>query len=191
MIFLSLFLTFLEIGAVSFGGGYGMIALIKEKVMQNGWLGEEELLDMIAVSESTPGPIAVNMATFVGAREGGVLGSLVATLGIVLPSFIIILLIAMLLRNFLRYKGVSAFLTGVRPCIVALIVSTALALLSSTLFGFRDIGQANPVIDWRGLLILALLFLFALGTKHYLKKKLSPILIMLISAALGMLLYAL
>ena len=191
MIFLSLFLTFLEIGAVSFGGGYGMIALIKEKVMQNGWLGEEELLDMIAVSESTPGPIAVNMATFVGAREGGVLGSLVATLGIVLPSFIIILLIAMLLRNFLRYKGVSAFLTGVRPCIVALIVSTSLTLLSSTLFGFRDIGQANLFIDWRGLLILALIFLLTLGIKRYMKKKLPPILIILISAGLGMLLYAL
>ena len=92
--FLKLFLTFLEIGAVSFGGGYGMISLIREKVLLNGWLSEAEFLSFIAVSESTPGPLAVNMATFIGASQGGVLGALCATLGVVLPSFFIILLIA-------------------------------------------------------------------------------------------------
>ena len=94
MIYLQLFLTFLEIGAVSFGGGYAMIPLIREKVISHGWLVEEELLNMIAVSESTPGPIAVNMATFIGSEQGGVLGAMLATLGVVLPSFIIILLIS-------------------------------------------------------------------------------------------------
>lgn len=92
--FLKLFLTFLEIGAVSFGGGYGMISLIREKVLLNGWLSEAEFLSFIAVSESTPGPLAVNMATFIGASQGGVPGALCATLGVVLPSFFIILLIA-------------------------------------------------------------------------------------------------
>ena len=92
--FLKLFLTFLEIGAVPFGGGYGMISLIREKVLLNGWLSEAEFLSFIAVSESTPGPLAVNMATFIGASQGGVLGALCATLGVVLPSFFIILLIA-------------------------------------------------------------------------------------------------
>ena len=87
--FLKLFLTFLEIGAVSFGGGYGMISLIREETLSHGWLSEDALLNMIAVAESTPGPIAVNMATFVGSSQGGVLGSLLATLGVVLPSFII------------------------------------------------------------------------------------------------------
>ena len=93
MIYIELFLNFLQVGAVSFGGGYAMISLIREKVLMNGWLSEGELLNMIAVSESTPGPIAVNMATFVGSKQGGILGSFVATLGVVLPSFIIILII--------------------------------------------------------------------------------------------------
>ena len=82
MIYLKLFLTFLEIGAVSFGGGYGMISLVREKVITNGWLTDGEFLNMIAVAESTPGPIAVNMATFVGSTQGGVLGSALATLGV-------------------------------------------------------------------------------------------------------------
>ena len=94
MIYLNLFIAFFEIGLFTFGGGYAMISLIHDKAIAFGWLAEEELLNMIAVSESTPGPIAVNMATFVGSTQGGVLGSLVATLGVVFPSFIIILLIS-------------------------------------------------------------------------------------------------
>ena len=126
--FLKLFLTFLEIGAVSFGGGYGMISLIREKVLLNGWLSEAEFLSFIAVSESTPGPLAVNMATFIGASQGGVLGAFCATLGVVLPSFFIILLIAALIHDLLKYAGVEAFLSGVRPCVVALILSTAFTM---------------------------------------------------------------
>ena len=118
MIYLELFLTFLQIGAFSFGGGYGMISLIREKVTMLGWLSEEELLNMIAVSESTPGPIAVNMATFVGSTQGGFPGALVATLGVILPSFVLILIIAALIRNMLKYAGVQAFLGGIRPCVV-------------------------------------------------------------------------
>ena len=110
MIYFKLFLTFFEIGLFTFGGGYAMISLVREKVLTFGWMTEEELLNMIAVSESTPGPIAINMATFVGSTQGGFLGSLMATLGVVLPSFIIILLISALIRNFLKYKGVQAFL---------------------------------------------------------------------------------
>ena len=126
--FLKLFLTFLEIGAVSFGGGYGMISLIREKVLLHGWLSEAEFLSFIAVSESTPGPLAVNMATFIGASQGGVPGALCATLGVVLPSFFIILLIAALIHDLLKYAGVEAFLSGVRPCVVALILSTAFTM---------------------------------------------------------------
>ncbi len=92
MIYRSRFLGFLEIGAVSFGGGYSMIPLIRELTISQGWLTEEELLNFIAVSESTPGPIAINMATFVGSSQGGIFGSFCATLGVVLPSFIIILI---------------------------------------------------------------------------------------------------
>ena len=102
MILLELFFTFFKIGALTFGGGYAMIPFVREQVLLHGWLTEEELLNMIAVSESTPGPIAVNMATFVGSNEAGILGSIFATLGVVLPSFIIILIISALLKNFLN-----------------------------------------------------------------------------------------
>ncbi len=188
MIYVKLFLTFLEIGAVSFGGGYGMISLIREKVLTNGWLTEEALLNMIAVAESTPGPIAVNMATFIGSSQGGILGSLLATLGVVLPSFFIILLIAALIRNFLKYGGVKAFLGGVRPCVVGLILATAITMFMSNLLGFSKISGALS-LDFRGLLIFVVLAVFALVWKKLKKKKPSPILLILISAGLGMLLY--
>ena len=132
MIYLRLFLTFLEIGAVSFGGGYGMISLIREKVLGYGWLTEEEFLSFIAVSESTPGPLAVNMATFIGSSQGGLPGALCATLGVVLPSFCIILLIAALMRNLLKYAGVNAALGGIRPAVVGLILGTALTMALGT-----------------------------------------------------------
>ncbi len=189
MIYLKLFLTFFEIGLFTFGGGYAMISLIREKTLAFGWLTEEELLNMIAVSESTPGPIAVNMATFVGSSQGGILGSLVATLGVVLPSFIIILLISALIRNFLKYKGVQAFLGGVRPCVVALILATAITMLLSTLLGITTV-DGGIAIDVRGILILAFLVAIALLFKRIKKKKPSPICMILISAGLGMLLYS-
>ena len=190
MIYLTLFLTFLEIGAVSFGGGYGMISLIREKVMAFGWMTEEELLNVIAVAESTPGPIAVNMATFVGSRQGGVLGSLLATLGVILPSFIIILLIAALIRNFLKYSGVKAFLGGVRPCIVGLILSTAITMGISKLVGFASVGDAIAP-DLCGIIIFATLLAISLVWSKIKKKKPSPIVMILISAGLGMILYPL
>ncbi len=190
MICLKLFLAFFEIGLFTFGGGYAMISLIREKALAFGWLTEEELLNMIAVSESTPGPIAVNMATFVGSTQGGVLGSLAATLGVVLPSFIIILLIVSLIRNLLKYKGIKAFLSGVRPCVIALILATAMTMLLSTLFGITTVGGGfSP--DYKGLIILAILVAIALIFKKIKKKKPSPILMILVSAGLGMLLYGL
>ena len=189
MIYLKLFLTFCQIGMFTFGGGYAMISLIRDNAISLGWLTEEELLNMIAVSESTPGPIAVNMATFVGSTQGGILGSLVATLGVVLPSFIIILLICAVIRNFLKYKEVQAFLRGVRPCVVALILATALTMAFSTLLKFTTFkGGISP--DFRGIIILAILVLIALIFKKIKNKKPSPILMILISAGLGMLIYS-
>lgn len=189
MIYLELFLAFLQIGAVSFGGGYAMIALIREKVLAQGWLGEEELMNMIAVAESTPGPIAVNMATFVGAKQGGLMGSLLATLGVVLPSFIIILLIAAIIKNFLKYRGVKAVLCGIRPCVIGLILSTALSMLLSTLFGLKTIYDSFA-IDWRGIAIFAILVLSALVIQKKTKKKPSPILMIVLSAGLGAVAYS-
>lgn len=198
MIYLKLFLAFLKIGAFTFGGGYAMIALVRETVLSNGWLTESEVIDFIAVAESTPGPIAVNMATFVGSSQAGILGSLVATLGIVLPSFVIILLIAAVIRNFLKYKGVQAFLSGIRPCIVALILSTAVTMGLNVLFRVTEIktlsesvqaGNALSNINWIGILILAVVVAFATIYKHFKGKKPSAIIMIVISAALGMLLY--
>ncbi len=189
MIYFQLFLTFFEIGLFTFGGGYAMISLIRDKALVLGWLTEEELLNMIAVSESTPGPIAVNMATFVGSTQGGILGSLVATLGVVLPSFIIILLVCAAIRNFLKYKGVQAFLRGVRPCVVALILATAITMALSLLLNFTTLtGGVTP--DVRGMIILAFLVAIELVFKKMKKKKPSPILMILISAGLGMLFYS-
>ena len=188
MILLKLFLTFLKVGAVSFGGGMGMISVIRDEVLGHGWMTEEELLNMIAVAESTPGPIAVNIATFVGAGEGGFFGALLATLGIVLPSFFIILLIAVCVRNLLRYAPVKAFLGGVRPCVIGLILAVAATLALSTLFGFGKIGDTLSV-DWRGLVIFAVVAGAAEVLKKIRKKPVSPIVMILISAVLGMVLY--
>ncbi len=188
MIYLHLFLTFLEVGAFSFGGGYGMISLIREKMLMHGWLTEEELLNMIAVAESTPGPIAVNMATFVGAAQGGVLGALLATLGVVLPSFLIILLIAALICNLLKYAGVKAFLGGIRPCVVGLMLATALTMLISAVLGVVRIG--DPIeFDFRGLILFAVLVAISILSRVILKKKASPILMIVISAGCGVILY--
>lgn len=189
MIYLELFLTFLQIGAVSFGGGYGMISLIREKVLTHGWLTEKQLLDMIAVSESTPGPIAVNMATFIGSAQGGILGSFLATLGVVLPSFIVILIIASLIRSFLKYQGVQAFLSGIRPCVIGLILATAFTMLIGVLFGFKSAGN-SLALDVNGIIIFVIIAIFAIIFKKVRKKAASPIFLILLSAGLGMALYA-
>lgn len=203
MILLKLFLAFMKIGAFTFGGGYAMIALVRETVLSNGWLTEGEIIDFIAVAESTPGPIAVNMATFVGSSQAGILGSMVATLGIVLPSFVIILLIAAVIRSFMKYKGVQAFLNGVRPCIVALILSTAVTMGLKVLFEFSGFGQnaegsetlissdTEPLfrIGWIEPLILIIVVAFANIRKHFKKKKPSAIVLIVLSAFLGIVFY--
>ncbi len=187
MIYLELFLVFLKIGAVSFGGGYGMIALVREEVLARGWMDEERFLNFIAVSESTPGPLAVNMATFVGAEQGGFWGSALATLGVVLPSFLLILLIACLLKNLLRYHAVQAFLGGVRPAVVGLVLATAVGMMGDVFLSAAD-GGAHA-FDFRAAILFALLLLAALGYRKVFGKKISPILLILFSAGLGILFY--
>ena len=188
MIFLKLFLTFFKIGAVSFGGGYGMISLIRDDCLSNGWLTEEELLNFIAVAESTPGPIAVNMATFVGSSQGGIIGAFLATLGVVLPSFIIILLIASIFTRLIKFGGVKAAIGGIKPSIVALILGTAATMLLSLAFGIKSIGSA-PTFNYKALIILVSVCFLSLAFKKWKKKPISPILLIVISGILGMLLY--
>lgn len=188
MIYLKLFLTFLKIGAFTFGGGYAMIPLISDAVQKNGWLSESQFLNFIAVSESTPGPVAINMATFVGSSQGGIIGSACATLGVVLPSFIIILIVASILKNFLDYKGAQGFLSGVRPCVVALIVATSVTIGLKTLFSFSKIGDEFQ-FNWKEIVIFFAVALIGLIYKKIKEKKISPIFLIVISAALGMIFY--
>lgn len=188
MIYLQLFLSFLKIGAVSFGGGYGMISLIRDDCLANGWLTESELLSFIAVAESTPGPIAVNMATFVGSSQGGILGALLATFGVVLPSFVIILLVASVLTRLLKYAGVKAILGGIRPTIIALILGTASTMLLHLAFGIENI-HTSPAVDLRALAVFAAVCVISFVCSKWRRRSVSPILLILISGALGVLLY--
>lgn len=189
MIYLQLFLNFLKIGVVSFGGGYGMIPLIQETVISHGWLTQEEILNFIAVSESTPGPIAINMATFIGSSQGEILGSFIATLGIVIPSFVIILLIATLAKNLMKFAGVKATLNGIRPTIVGMIFATFVTMFISTIFSIKTV-ESTFAFDWKGLVIFAVVAIIALAFKLWRKKSISPILLIVFSGGLGLLMYS-
>jgi len=189
-IYLKLFLTFLKIGAVSFGGGYGMLSLMREDCIANGWLTEEEVLNFIAVAESTPGPIAINMATFIGSSQAGIWGALLATLGVVLPSFVIILLIAAVMTKVLQYAGVKATLAGVRPAVVGMILATAATMFFSVMFHIKTVNDSFS-FDWRALCIFGIVGAIYLGYYLWKKKAFSPILLILISGVLGVVLYGL
>ena len=188
MIYWQLFLTFLKIGAVSFGGGYAMIPLIREECLAYGWLTEEAMMNFIAVAESTPGPISVNLATFVGSSQAGIWGSLVATLGLVLPSFIIILIIVSMIQNLMKLAGVQAALDGVKPVVIGLILATSATMFLSTVVGMTTIGGGMAFNPW-ALVILAVLVGVSMAYQKWKGKKISPILLILLSAVLGMLIY--
>ena len=131
MIYLQLFLEFFKVGLFCFGGAFGMIPLIEETVVNHGWLTEAEFFNLIGVCESTPGPIAINTATFVGYRVGGILGAILATMGVVLPSFVIITVIAFFLRQFQDYKGVQYAFWGIRAGVLALILKALWSMYKS------------------------------------------------------------
>ena len=188
MIYLKLFLSFLKIGALSFGGGLGMISLIRDECLGNGWLTEEELLNLVGVAESTPGPIAINIATFVGSSQAGLIGGALATIGVVLPSLIVILIIASLFKNLLKKRAVSATLNGMRPAIIGLILGMSVILFLSLIFGIEKIGSSLS-IDGYGIFILAFVFLCAFLYKILRKKEISPILLIIFSGVLGAIFY--
>lgn len=131
---LILFLTFFKIGAFTFGGGYAMLPLVQAEVAKMNWLTDEEIIDFIAVSESTPGPFAVNISTYVGRVVGGALGAVAATLGVVLPSFLIILAVAHFYEKFRASKTVSAVMSGLRPAVIGLIGTAVLSVGTTVLF---------------------------------------------------------
>lgn len=190
MIYLQLFLTFFKIGIVSFGGGYAMLALMTDEILARGWLGSEMIKNFIGIAESTPGPISVNMATFVGSSQAGFFGAFFATLGLVMPSFIIILIIASLLKSFMKNPYVSGALAGAQPVAVGLIAATGISFMIAVFF--PDFGSTNVISAIKNIntevaayIIAALIFAFILAFEKIKKKKPSPVTLIIFSAAMG------
>jgi len=181
MIYLELFLGFLKIGCFAFGG-YAAIPLIREMVLEHGWLTDESISYMIAVSESTPGPIMVNMATYVGKSQGGFLGAVIATLATILPAFMIIVLLTMSLKSLLENTYVQAALDGMEPCIIGIIMATGAYMIFDNCISLKK----KIVCDWKSVVMTVILIVIMCGYKFVKKQKLSPIMLMLISACLGM-----
>ena len=184
MIYLKLFWDFFKVSCFTFGGAYGAIPLIRDMVLGNGWIGDEQLTYMIAVSESTPGPIIVNLATYIGNEQGGFWGSLVATIGVVLPAYLVIILIVGIMKNAIKNKYVQAVLQGLKPCVTGIVLATGVYMVIHNVLPL-------PGVDIPALLITALLagtmYLFPKLTK----KPLSPIGLICISAVLGMIVHSL
>lgn len=183
MILLYLFLEFLKIGLFTIGGGYAMIPLIKESVLNYSWLTEEEFTNLIGICESTPGPIAINMATYVGSTQAGILGSLAATLGVVLPSFVIIVLIAAVFHKFTSNKYFKNFIKGVGPAITALILSTGILLLVKCIG--VNVTNMNVNFNFVSIVVLFILTIGYIVITKVFKKKVSTIMLILVSAFLG------
>ena len=186
MIYLKLFWDFFRVSCFTFGGAYGAIPLIRDMVLGNGWLTDERLAYMIAVSESTPGPIMVNMATYVGSDQAGFWGSLLATVGVILPAYLVILLIVSVLKNVIENKYVQAVLGGLKPCVIGIVLATG---------GYMVIHNMLPlsggaVIDLPAVIITALLVAAILLWPKLTKKKLPPIGLICISAILGIVIYS-
>ena len=186
MILLDLFIGFLKVGCFAFGGAYGSIPLIRDIVLSYGWIDEEMLTYMIAVSESTPGPIMVNLATYVGSSQAGLAGSLIATAAVVLPSFVIIILVTALLKTFLKTPWVQAVLRGLKPCMVGIILATGLFMM------YRNglvVTKGN--ITLRPLLLTAVLTAVYFGSRKIQKGGMSPIALICLAALAGITAYGL
>ena len=185
MIYLDLLIGFLKVGLFAFGGAYGAIPLIRDVVLAYGWLNDEMLTYMIAVSESTPGPIMVNLATYVGSSQAGFPGALIATAAVVLPSFIIILLIMVLLKKLLKNPYVQAILRGMKPCIVGIILATGLYMILHNCVDSSIQFSLNTTAIIMTVVLSAVYF----GSGKILKKGISPIGLIGISAVAGIISY--
>ena len=189
MIYLQLFLNFLKIGAFTFGGAYGAIPLIREAVLTNEWLSEEQFSYFLAVSESTPGPIMVNMATYIGFEKGGVFGSALCTLGTVLPAFVVMILITSILRHFITHPRVRAVLAAIVPCVTGIILSTGIYMTYEAIWSQSAENSITFSLDacLVGISLVAILSVYKLLRK----KAMSPILLIACAAVLGMLFFGL
>lgn len=184
MIYLELLWTFFKIGLFTFGGVYAMLPLIQEEVLAHGWMTSEQLIDFVAVSESTPGPFAINIATYVGTEMGGgfwggLLGAFCATLGVVLPSFIIILIVATCFEKFKKNRIVSGCMTGLKPAVIGLIAAAVISMSHTVLFPNGVSFDVFKELEFYILAGIALVMAFLAI------KKVHPILIICMSAVVG------
>lgn len=182
MIFWNLFWTFFKIGAFTFGGGLAMLRIAQEQVLAWGWLKESQIVDFVALSESTPGPFAINMATYVGASQKGFLGALCATLGVVLPSFIVILIVAHFYKQFKSSHTVKGIMTGLKPTAIGLI---AAAVISMAITVFLPTGFSILIFKSVEFYISALIFAISLFLVFSKKIKIPPVLVICTAAVLG------
>ena len=175
MIYLDLFWTFFKIGLFTFGGGYAMLPLIQSEVLAHGWMSIDDIVNFVAVSESTPGPFAVNISTYIGRVTAGIGGAACATLGVVLPSFLIILVVAAFYEKFRKSRVVEGALSGLRPTVIGLIAASLLSIGREVFLTSADAGVA-PLLISAGIFIV--MSILAFRKKH-------PILIIALSAAVG------
>ena len=181
MILWELFLGFLRVGCFAFGGAYSAIPLIREIVLSYGWLTEDALAGMIAISESTPGPIMVNLATYVGMEQAGVPGAVIATFAVVMPAFVIILLVMAAFRALMKHPLFQSVLSYVKPCIAGIILSAgAYMILKNTICLDSERGT-----DVRSVLVTILLLGFVYIPSGLKKKRLSPIMLIVTGAIMG------
>ena len=187
MIYLDLFLGFLYVGCFSFGGAYAAIPLIRDVVLQYGWINDDTLSYMIAISESTPGPIMVNLATYIGTNQAGFLGAFIATLAVVFPAFLIVIFIMVLLQNSLENKYIQAILGGMKPSIIGVIIGIGLYMILQNCNLNKDYNN----IDIRSVVMTIILSIIYYGSRKVLKKGLTPIKLIIISALTGIIAYSL
>lgn len=185
MIYGDLFVGFLRVGMFSFGGAYAAIPLVREVVLSYGWMTEETLSYMIAVSESTPGPIMLNLATYVGQTQAGAVGACLATIAVVLPAFLTILLIMVALKTLLKNQYVQVVLDGLKPCVAGIVLATAAAMIASGCILANNPTEPNLTNIIFSMALAALLF----GSKPLFKKKISPIALIVIAACIGSVIY--
>ena len=181
MILFELFYVFFTIGLFTFGGGYAMIPLLQQEITSRGWVDEATVIDFIAVSESTPGPFAINMATFVGNRMAGIPGCVCAVVGMVIPSFVIILLVARFFAGFADNRFVKNVFSYLRPVVLGLISFAAFSIITKTVVVYEN-GAANISLPAVGITAVV----FFLSKKL---KKIHPILLITISAVMGVVVY--
>ena len=187
MIYLDLLIGFLKVGCFAFGGAYGAIPLIRDVVMSYGWLSDEMFTYMVAVSESTPGPIAVNIATYAGYNTAGYLGGVCATMGLVFPAIVLMTIVAKFITAFRGNKYIDRAFYGLRPCVLALIMSALFGIAKVTLlYEGATLATLFTAINWRAVGIFALIAVLQ-NVKQF--KKLHPVVFLGLSAILGIALF--